>query len=132
MVRFTARDSHFANTAIASLLLAIALILVSLVGFGDAYRNYPSLIADKLNAQGQIVKNSLDTFLAAGLPIDQFSGFSQLAAPLLETDPDIERIDIETTNHRVVFAQAKATAEKANLATYQTSRFEPEDARYQL
>ncbi|NJL02164.1 MAG: MFS transporter [Spirulinaceae cyanobacterium SM2_1_0] len=130
MVRSPTHGSHFTKTGIASLLLAIALILVSLVGLGDAYRNYPSFIADKLNAQGQIVKNSLDTFLAAGLPIDQFSGFSRLTAPLIETDPDIQRIDVETTSGQIIFAEAKPIAEAAELLTYGESRLQPEDKRY--
>ncbi len=132
MVRTTARNSHLGNTGIAALILAVALALVGFVGLGDAYRNYPSFIADKLNAQGQIVKNSLDTFLAAGLPLEQFSGFPRLTVPLIETDPDIERIDVQTPDEAIVFAESKPDAAAADRAVYAVSRFQPEDNHYEL
>ncbi len=132
MVSPTPHSTHATKTGLASLLLAFALILVGLVGLGDAHRNYPSFVVDTLHAQGQIVKNSLDTFLAAGLPLDQFSGFSRLAAPLLETDPNIQRIDVLTTTDRVVFVETKPLGEAAIEASYQDSRLQPETDYYQL
>jgi MFS family permease len=91
------------NTGLATLILALALLLVVFVGLGDAYRNFPNFITDKLNAQGQIVKTNIETFLSSGLPLEQFAGFSRLAKPLDETDSDIARISIVDSQDKIVF-----------------------------
>lgn len=134
------RNTPAINTGIATLILTIALFLVMLVGVGDAYKNYPRFITDKLGAQGQIVKHAIETFLSAGLPLEQFSGFSRLTQPLIDTDPDIARISAVDSKNKLVFdvtASRYATwfnqvEQQPQAAALTNSNLKIETAQYQL
>jgi MFS family permease len=128
------RTSFLTNTAIASLILAIALALLFFVGLGDAYRNYPNFIVDKLHAQGQVVKNSIETFLNAGLPIEQFSGFSGLTDPLIKSDPDVVLIDVVNNDDGLIFENSKEgfAFEQTNLQTFTRSDIQSENSNFKV
>ncbi len=36
--------------------------------------------------QGQLVQNSVESFIKPGLPVQQFVGFNQLADPMVKAD----------------------------------------------
>ncbi len=135
MLLRTFQSYYFTKTAIASSILALALSLVIFIGLGDAYRNYTNLINDKLNAQGQIIENSLETFLFAGLPLNQFSGFSGLTEPLLNTDPDIAKVSVIDRQHQQIIFESSNTSinSSSNIdAPFVTSSFQTEDHSYQI
>jgi MFS family permease len=126
--------SFLANTAIASFILAIALALLFLVGLGDAYRNYPNFIVDKLNAQGQVVKNSIETFLNAGLPVEQFSGFTGLTDPLIKSDPDVVLIDVVDVEDNLIFENSKEgfSFSDTNLHAFTRSDLQSETSDFKV
>ena len=68
------------------LVLALSLVLLGYVGLGEAYRTYPKFQVDTLEAQGEIVKTSMQSFLLAGLPLEQFPGFATLTQPVLASN----------------------------------------------
>ncbi|MBF0237278.1 MAG: hypothetical protein HQM12_06200, partial [SAR324 cluster bacterium] len=73
------------------------------IGYGEANRKYPYFEIGKLATQGEIIKNSFDSYLQAGLPLKQFSGFSSLSDALLSSDPHIEHIKIWDSRKEEVF-----------------------------
>jgi MFS family permease len=87
------------------IVLAISLSLLVYVGFGEANRTYPTFQMDKLAAQGEIIKNSMETFLKAGLPLKDYIGFSTLADPILDTDESISSILVMDANNNNLFSK---------------------------
>src|SRR5207249_4764858 len=86
------------------LVLALSLALLCYVAFGEAYRTYPKFEMEHLGAQGEIVKQSMDTYLLAGLPLEQFPGFPVLTQPLLDTDAAVSAIYVSDLKGQTVFA----------------------------
>src|SRR5690348_5727404 len=76
------------------LVLALSLLMLGYVGFGEARRTYPALETSKLAAEGEQIQPALTTFLLAGLPVEQFPGFTTLTQPVLEADPSIAAISV--------------------------------------
>jgi MFS family permease len=102
------------------LLLGLALLLVLYIGYGKAQHTYPDLRLDSLAAIGEVAQNSLQTFLAAGLPLDQFVGFPTLTEPLLLSEPSISRIRVIDKAGKLVFSNPSSDAAepllKSNLS----------------
>ncbi len=94
--------------------LTISLVLLLSVGLAEAYRVYPDIARERLQSQGEIVQNSLERFLKADLPLDQFPGFQTMVSPLLASDPSLRRIEVVDPEESVVFV---AEAESASTAT---------------
>ena len=84
-------------------ILGLSLILLTYVGLGEAYRTYPRFELDRLSAQGEIIKDPFDTFLLAGLPIEQFPGFSVMAKNLLDSDKTIAAIAVVDNSANPIF-----------------------------
>lgn len=83
--------------------LTLSLVLLSYIGFGEAYRVYPKFQLDKLAAQGEIVKNTIDTFLQAGFPLKQFIGFEPSTQPILNSDKTLAEITVTDTANTILF-----------------------------
>jgi len=102
------RSNRLTNiTAIVSVLL-LSLLLLAYVGLGEAYRTYPKFEMDKFAAQGEIVKNSMQTFLLAGLPLEQFPGFSTLTQPILASNQAIAAIYVTDPREAIIFANLQS------------------------
>jgi MFS family permease len=86
------------------LLLGLALLLVLYIGYGKAQHTYPDLRLETLAAVGEIAQNSLQTFLAAGLSLYQFVGFSTLTEPLLISEPSISEIRVIDKSGKMIFS----------------------------
>ncbi|UCF98792.1 MAG: MFS transporter [Spirochaetaceae bacterium] len=90
------------------LLLGLALVLLLYIGYGKAQHTYPDLRLDSLAAVGEIVRNSLQTFLAAGLPLHQFVGFATLTQPVLLSEPSINEIRVIDKTGKMMFNNARS------------------------
>ncbi|WP_430463530.1 MFS transporter [Tabrizicola sp.] len=86
-----------------TLVAALSLGLLIYVGWADAKRNLPDFETKKMAAQGELVQTAMESFLRAGLPLDQFVGFAQIAEPTLDSDPDIISIAAYDADGRQVF-----------------------------
>ena len=84
-------------------ILGLSLVLLTYVGLGEAYRTYPRFELDRLSAQGEIIKDPFDTFLLAGLPIEQFPGFDVMAKNLLDSDRTIAAIAVVDNGGSLIF-----------------------------
>ena len=101
------------------LLLGLALLLVLYIGYGKAQHTYPDLRLETLAAIGEVAEISLQTFLAAGLPLDQFVGFSTLTEPLLLSEPSISQIRVIDKAGKLIFSNPPSDSadpsQKTNL-----------------
>ncbi len=89
-------------------ILGLSLVLLTYVGLGEAYRTYPRFELDRLGAQGEIIKDPFDTFLLAGLPIEQFPGFSVMGRNLLDSDKTIASIVVTDNADNAIFETTRA------------------------
>ena len=86
------------------LVLGLSLLLLIYVGFSEAKRTYQQFQLEKLEAQGKIAQNAMESFLRAGLPLRQYVGFTTLAGPILASDPTIAAMTVFDRAGRPVFA----------------------------
>ncbi len=102
------RKSTFFNRLASSMaivvVLALSLGLLTYVGFGEARRTYPKFEIEKLAAQGEVVKKTVDTFLLANLPLEQFPGFSTLSDPILDSDKSIAAVYLTGVRGQTIFS----------------------------
>lgn len=121
------------NMAARVLVLALSLLLLVYVGFVEAYRNYPQFVIDKVAAQGEIVQNSMERFLLAGLPSEQFPKFSTLTQPLLESDQSIAQIRVTNLQGQVTFSNAQRKGVLAStVSRFVPSKLHFKESRYQV
>jgi predicted MFS family arabinose efflux permease len=92
------------------LVLGVSLVLLVMVGIGDAYRVYPQMNADKLASLGEVVQGSLNSYLNSGLPVHQFVGFDPLTAPLLQSEKSIYNLQVKNSRGEIVFSASGAAA----------------------
>ena len=74
---------------------------------------------EKLNAQGQTLKNSFAPYLNSGLPLNQFPGFLPLSTPIMASDSSIEEIAVVNTNGEVIFSNRRQgeVSQRGEMAT---------------
>jgi MFS family permease len=105
------------------LVLGLSLFLLFYVGYGEARRTYPRFEIDKLAAQGDLVKTSVQSFLLANLPLEQFPGFANLAEPILQSDPSIAAIYATDPKGKVIFINTQGNTDYS--LTEMTNGFGP-------
>lgn len=120
MGRKTTLFNRLTSSIAVVIVLALSLGLLTYVGYGEARRTYPKFELEKLEAQGELVKKSVETFLLASLPLEQFPGFSTLSDPILNSDRTIAAIYISDTKKRLIFSNFQDDHEY-NLGTIQFS-----------
>lgn len=125
---------RFTNMVATVFVLLLSLLMLVYVGLAEAYRTYPRFEIDKLTAQGEIIKNTMETFLIAGLPLEQFPGFSPLSQPLLDSDKSIAGIKIINEEGQLTFSNAQPGINIAVIkeANFMSSTMQEKDSRYQI
>ncbi|HEU5275842.1 MAG TPA: MFS transporter [Xanthobacteraceae bacterium] len=82
----------------------LSLFVLLYVATGEAKRGYEEIHLDKVSAQGRLVRNSIERFLREELPLQQYVGFTTLAAPLLEAE-EVDAIGVyDHLGRRLFFA----------------------------
>jgi hypothetical protein len=89
---------------------AMSMVLLIYVAFGEARRNYERFQIEKLIAQGQVVHSAIETFVRPGLPAHQYSGFQQLAEPMVSADPLIDAISFFDSHGERIFNSGDAAS----------------------
>jgi len=90
------------------LVVALAsLWLLVYVGYAEGRRTYQKLVVDKMVAQGELVQTPLNTYLRAGLPLQQFPGFAQIGKRVLSSDRSILSITAIGGDGKPVFREAR-------------------------
>ncbi|CAK0738352.1 membrane hypothetical protein [Gammaproteobacteria bacterium] len=88
------------------------LLLLGYISYGEVNFQYPRFVLGKMEAQAETIKTSLDPYLQAAIPIDQFSGFNTQSHALFDSDSDIEVVRVVTQDNEVVFEQLATAAVK--------------------
>ncbi|MCP4296209.1 MAG: MFS transporter [Proteobacteria bacterium] len=101
--------SHILYSSPMIIIMVLTLLLLTYVGFGEARRKYTEFELSKMITQVDIVKNALDIYLKAGLPIEQFSGFGTTSEMLLRSDNSIQEIRITDSSSKLVFKKNRGT-----------------------
>jgi MFS family permease len=118
-----------------SAVLALSLLLVAYIGYGESSRTYPGLEMDKLASQGEIIKEALRPLLLAGIPLEQIPGFNTLTQPILDSEPSIFAIYVTNPAGQIVFANTRsrdAAWIAAMNSEFGTSPFNPKGERYTI
>lgn len=89
------------------LIFIFFLLLLVYIGYGEANRKSAKFQIGKLVSQATIVKNAFDSFLQAGLPLKQFTGFASLSKNLILSDPKIENIQVRDNHQQLIFFQTQ-------------------------
>jgi len=102
----------------ALLVLGLSLVLLFYVGLGEIYRNFPKMHLNKMAVQGDALKQSMEVFLKAGVPLGQFVGFKTLTDPILESDSSISQIIcVDREGKRLYLNQSNAAHADSVAAT---------------
>ena len=99
---YTIRRAVFNGVGMA-IVCGLSLFLLIYVGNGEARRNYQQFQLEKLTAQGQIIQNTMDTFLRGGHSVKQFVGFQTKVGPILASDHSIAAMSVFDQAGRPVF-----------------------------
>ncbi|MEM7588085.1 MAG: hypothetical protein AAF560_32155, partial [Acidobacteriota bacterium] len=113
------------------LVLGLSLTLLLAVGLAEAFRVYPAIERERLGSQGEIIKQALERFLQADLPLEQFPGFQPVAAPLLESDASLRRISVLDAAGRAVFVAGSDEHSKAGSPEILDSIRLPLESRFE-
>jgi hypothetical protein len=82
---------------------ALSLSLLLYVGFADGKRTFEQIELEKLTAQGLLVQSSIEKFLRDGLPLKQYPGFSTLAGPIVNSQPEVDTMAVYDQSGRRLF-----------------------------
>lgn len=93
----------FLNIIPFLIVLSLSLALLIYVGIGDANRVYPKFYIDKIESIGEIMQNSIDSYLISGLPLEQYVGFTNLSGSLLQTEQAIQKMEVADSNDKTIF-----------------------------
>lgn len=74
------------------LVSGLSLTLLIYVGFGEAQRTFEQFYLEKIQAQGSVIRGTMETFLRAGLPMKQYAGFNTTVEPVLRSEGSIAEI----------------------------------------
>ena len=86
------------------LVSGLSLLLLIYVGFGEAQRTFQQFYLEKIQAQGSVIRGTMETFLRAGLPMRQYAGFNTTVEPILRADGSIAEIAAFDRAGEVVFS----------------------------
>ncbi|PAJ75208.1 hypothetical protein CJF42_06040 [Pseudoalteromonas sp. NBT06-2] len=75
------------------IIMTLSMGLLLFIGVGESYRVMPSLLLTDACNQAQLLKNSIETNLKLGIPVE-FKGFNQLADNLAEQSDQIANAQI--------------------------------------
>lgn len=108
------------------IIMILTLLLLTYVGLGEAKRKYTVFQLQKLATQTEIVGNILDTYLNAGFPLNQFSGFQSISDNLMLSDRSIENIHIVDTHQESIFLKNRENLPEADyMAVLQSRSYSP-------
>ncbi|SLN10816.1 MFS transporter [Oceanibacterium hippocampi] len=98
---------RFLNSVPIAAIGALSLLLLTYVGYGEALRTYSAFQHERLAAEGEILQNAIETFLKAGLPLEQFIGFDTIAEPVMLSDDGLVGITVVDNDSRVRFSKQR-------------------------
>ena len=95
--------------------LALTLLLLIYIGWGEVKRKYPKFETGKLIAQGEVIKNSLERYLQSGLALKQYSGFTNQTNTLLRSDSTLEGFQLLNAQRKPIFVNVASDVDQKEL-----------------
>lgn len=96
-------DRRLINAFTMFVVTVLSLSLLLYVGYGEGKRTYEQIQIEKLIAQGKLVQSSIEKFLRDGLPLKQYPGFATLAAPIVDSQEEVDAIAVHDQSGRQLF-----------------------------
>jgi len=90
----TSTGRRFTDGVTMFIVTGLSLFLLLYVGMGEGSRTYQQLEIEKLSSQGRRLQTSIENHLRAGLPLEQFAGFSSLAAAAVNGIDEVDAIAV--------------------------------------
>jgi len=90
----TSTGRRFTDGVTMFIVAGLSLFLLLYVGMGEGSRTYQQLEIEKLSSQGRRLQTSIENHLRAGLPLEQFAGFSSLAAAAVNGIDEVDAIAV--------------------------------------
>ncbi len=113
----------FLNIIPFLIVLALSLALLIFVGISDANRVYPQFYIDKIESIGEIMQNSINSYLLSGLPLKQYAGFTNLSDSLLETEQAIQRMEVIDINDNTISANPEENLPDSNTNSFSIDKY---------
>ncbi len=114
------------------LIMACSLALLGYVGYGETWRTYPTFEIERLAAQGDTVKNAMDPFLMAGLPVSEFPGFVPLTTPLLASDQSVGGVYVVDPKGTILQSNTQPKSPPYSPAAFHDSKLQTTNSQYTL
>ena len=111
----TALSSRLILNSPILLIELFTILLLGYISYGEVNIQYPHFVLGKMEAQAETIRTSLEPYLQAGIPLEQFSGFKTQAQTLSESDPDIEAIRVVNPQGIAIFARKAAKYSKVTF-----------------
>lgn len=111
---------------------SLTLLLLSYVGLWESTKQSTMFQTSKLATQGEIVKNSVESFLQAGQPISQYSAFKQISSTLISSDQSIDNITITDAQNTVIFSSKDLKANNKQIENYAASEVKLSTKHYNI
>ena len=88
------------------------IVLLGYISYGEVDTQYSHFVLGKMEAQAETIRTSLDPYLLAAIPIEQFSGFNTQAKTLFDSDADIVALRVVNQAGVSVFAKEYANIDR--------------------
>lgn len=112
------------------LIMACSLSLLAYVGYGETWRTYPTFELERLAAQGETIKNAMDPFLQAGLPVSEFPGFVPLTQPLLASDATVGGVYVVDAKGKILQSNTQAGGTAYVASAFTESKLQAANSHY--
>jgi predicted MFS family arabinose efflux permease len=106
----------------------LTILLLVYIAYGEANRKFENFQLGKMAFQAEMIKNSMDSHLNAGMPLEQFSGFNTLSEAILKSDQHIKKISIIDTEKTTVFSRQASVHYSDNTAFKQITLVDQDDS----
>ncbi len=106
------------------------IVLLGYISYGEVDTQYSHFVLGKMEAQAETIRTSLDPYLLAAIPIEQFSGFNTQAKTLFDSDADIVALRVVNQAGVSVFAKELPNATKMPFLTLTEDNTKESAVRY--
>ena len=102
------------------LVLILALSLLIYIASVDAFQSYSGFLLDRINSSAEIVEQTVESLLQAGLSLPQLVGFDVITTAILSSDDLMHDISVIDNTDTILFQNSKQGFEISELDEYDT------------
>ena len=94
------------------LALALWALLLAVAGAVEAHYQFVRNQVERVAAEADLIRTGIETFLSAGLPLDEFLGFERLSTATFAADPALTRIEVLDAQSDLLFVAPRASRQR--------------------